>query len=281
MAVVMLSPTRALLDVFVGAQESPTRKPLRVRKRLANITEVEAKRMAVDIEAALREEGRCVVVDERRGARETFPPVPMSGRTLRDALDLAFNDVEEGWRNQRDGDGSWRRARSAIKMIGMDTLCKDVDRKTYAKLREDLERDGKSPSTVRAYIQSVHRVLYFAEREGWIKARPTWKRQRIANARAFTFSAELEREALAYFLAIQQYDMADLFTLGIECGFRLGEMLSLEGCRVDLVQGLALIPDTLAKNGRWRQVVLTTKAREVLTQRVAAWGKGFAVSWLV
>ncbi len=275
MATVMLTPTRALVDVFVGAADNPTRKPLRVRRRLANITEVEAKRLEADIATALREEGKYVVVDEMRGGiRETFPPVPMSGRTLRDALDIAFNDVEEGWRNQRDGDGSWRRARSAIKLIGMDTLCKDVSRKTYAKLREDLERDDKSPATIRAYIQSVHRVLYFAEREGWITARPTWKRQRLSNARQFTFSKELEREALAYFQAIQQHDMADIFTLGIEAGFRLGEILSLEGKRVDLQQGLALIPDALAKNGSWRQVVLTTKAREVLARRIAAWGRG-------
>ncbi len=63
MAVVILSPTRALLDVFVGAQDNPTRKPLRVRKRLANITEVEAKRMEADITRSLRIDGKWTHVD--------------------------------------------------------------------------------------------------------------------------------------------------------------------------------------------------------------------------
>jgi integrase len=272
MAVVMLSPTRALVDVFVGAQENPTRKPLRVRKRLANTTEVEAHRVEADIARALRVDGKWTRADG--DARETLPATPTALRTLRSALELAYNDVEEGWRDQRNGVASFQRARAAIKIIGIETPCREVDRKAYAKVRETLERDGRSKATVRHYLQALHRVLYFAERERWITARPTWTRQPIFNARMFTFSTELEREALAYFQAIQQNDMADLITLGVECGFRLGELLSLEGKRVDLKSGLVLVPNTLSKTASWRQVVLTSRAREVLSRRVSAWEHG-------
>jgi integrase len=117
-------------------------------------------------------------------------------------------------------------------------------------------------------------VLYFAEREGWIAGRPRWKRQRLNNARLFTFTEAQDKEALAYFQAIQQPTMADLYTLGVDAGLRLGELLSLEGQRVDLKSGLVHVTGELAKNGEDRHVVLTSRAKGVLASRIERFGKG-------
>lgn len=261
MPIVSRGALEHVVDVFVAAEANPSRRPRRVRKLLRNATLEQAKRLEAEIRAQIEETGA--------SAKDI-----KSLKLLQDALDLAWNDVEEGWKNQRDGVQSLRRARVACQIVGLTTPVRVVDRKAFVAIREELEGKELAPSTVRAHQLAFHRVLYFAEREGWVSALPKWKCPQIRNGRTFTFSEEQEREIVAYFQAIQQQDMADLFVLGIETGCRLGELLSIEGRRVTIEQCLMLLPGSLTKNGEARQVVLTRKAQSILARRVEAWGVG-------
>lgn len=275
MSFVAVTASRFHLDIFIPAAESPTRKPLRVRKRMVNVTEAEATKLHAEIETALRRDGQWRPASRAGETPEpALPKSPCSERTLSAALELAWNCKEEGWCRNRDGRASFKLAQEAIAVLGTQTPCAKVTRKDFAKVREGLEAKGNSERNIQSKQQALYRVLHFAMKEDWITARPFYKRPKINNARLFTFSPTMEKAVLDYWRAIQCFDMCDLFVLGVECGFRLNEVLTLEGKRVALADSLVLIPDALAKNGQFRQVVATERAREVLRRRMDLHGQG-------
>jgi integrase len=268
----MVSPTSAHIDVFVPPSESPTGKALRVRRRLANTTKLDAELLASEIERDLRTTG---VWTPSAKIVEPIPKKPPQNRTLKAALELAYSDPEEGWHRNKVGERSYAQARAAVEIVGSGLRCAMVTREHFSQLRQQLEAEGAAPATIMRKLQGLYRVLYFAEREGWIARRPKFKRQKLQNARLFTFSPEMERDVIAYFKASNAPEGLDeLFALAIDTGFRLNEALTLEGKRVDMGRGLALIPDALAKNGQFRQVVVLPRSLEVLKARVETYGKG-------
>ena len=266
----MLSPKRASIDIFISPSDSPTGKAIRFRKRFAVESEAAAKALEAKIASSLYETGTW------GGAAPALPPEGRpTGRTLQDALKLAWECPDEGWSRQRDGAKQHKLAKECLSVLGPYTPCAKIGRTDYTKLREAFEARGNSEATVTRKLQALYRVLYYAEREGWIRSRPRITRRKVSNARLFTFDKETEAKALAFWASTEVVpEMQDLFALAIEGGFRERELLTLEGKRVDLPAGLALIPDAFAKNGQFRQVVLTPRAVGILKRRIETHGKG-------
>lgn len=271
-----------LVDVYVPASESPTQKALRIRRKLRATTKTEAEKLAVEIEHALRLHG--VWNEDESAVTLSFPPQgttpygawpATNSKTLGAALTLAWNDLEEGWARNRDGLNSFKSAKEAIMLVGgPDMPCARIRREHYGILREALEKRNLAMGTVNRHMQSLNRVLYFAEREGWIRSRPKFKRPKVSNQRLFTFDDEQIVDSLAYFKAIRCDDMHDLYLIGVDCGLRLGEMLAIEASNVDVRQGLLRVDSEVAKNGERRFVVLTPRVLDMLKARIKTTKQG-------
>lgn len=264
-----------LIDLSIPGQENPTGKAIRFRRRF-RVTQGEAKALDREIEAALRRSGEW----KKPEAPEPAPPLPavqLRGKRLRDALLLAWEDVEEGWNAQRTGQHQEARARSIVNYLGPDRTCASIVRADFMAVRRWLEeakdeetgRPLNAPGTVRQKMQAFSRVLYFAEKAGWISKRPSWKSPKLPEPRQFVFSKADEAVVLAMWPkpTRRQAAFRDLFTLGIDAGFRLQEMLKMRAADVDLTGGFATVTAEVSKTGKPRQVVLVPRALAVLKAR--------------
>lgn len=269
------------IDCFVPANESPTGRLLRVRKRLSakQHDEASAKRLNAEITHSLRTAGRW----RDKSSDPTIPQTQAASaarsgiKTLQDAFKLACSDPEEGFATRRAWQALSSRARRAVDFLGPLTPCARVSRDDYTNLRFHVLGEGKSEQTALNVVRALHRILYFAERSGWISRRPKWKPPTIRNQRKFVFSEEQEATAVAFFEERSEEDIRDAFVLGIECGFRLNEMATLTTSRIDLASATVLIPGDIAKNGEDRYVVLTPKAIALLRSRMVRLAPGALV----
>ncbi len=269
-----------MVDVKVAAELNPSGMQVRIRKGVKS--KEEAIRLEAMIRAKVMETGRWSDTDHDEATRG-----PRKGKslkrgegTLRAALQLAWEDPFEGWKRQKDGQGQYRNAKAVVDFLGEHKLCGDIERDDFVRAMQHFEQEcGNSSDTVCRKLQAFSRTLYFAEQQKWIRGRPQWKRPTPGQPRQFVFSPELEAQVTAYFRDVQlRPDMADLFTLGIETGVRLGEALWLEAADFD-PQNRFLKVHGIDRRGTKnsdavRVVVTSAKAVEVLKRRIGVVGVG-------
>ena len=259
-----------MVDVKVLADRNPSGEDVRVR--VTAKTRDDAIRLEALIRAEVMTTGRWSAKsdEEMAAARST---VSRTTGTLKDALKIAWEHPDEGWHKGRkkSADCQYRNAKMVIDFLGENTLCCNIERADFTRANKHLQEQGNSGDTITRKLQAFSRVLYFAQLEGWIKARPDWKRAPPSKARQFTFTPDLEAKVIDYFLTVAwDEDMADLFRLGIDTGCRLGELLAITKGDVDLhnqfltVRGL----DGVTKNGEVRTAALNKRACEVLRRRI-------------
>lgn len=105
---------------------------------------------------------------------------PPEGRTLRDALALAWECPQEGWSLKgTHGKAEHRRAAECIKALGETLQCVHVAGAHMNALRRAFDGQGLKAGVVEQRLQAFSRILYFAQREGWIAERPYWKRRNV------------------------------------------------------------------------------------------------------
>jgi integrase len=73
-----------------------------------------------------------------------------------------------------------------------------------------------------------------------------------------------EEKKIQRYLAGKNAELLPIFHLALETAMRQGEILSLKWENINLQAGVAHLPET--KNGTWRDVPLSAKARSILTE---------------
>ena len=279
MAYVALGSDRYAFDVFVSPRESVTGKAIRFRIRRSCPAD-KAKALDAEITHAVFTRGTWSPATSEVlgvvGIPASAPAKPNTRATIADALDLAWNDSEDGWKNARAGKRQYENARDVVLILGAHRPCSSITKDDYGMVRTALHEKGNSEATITRKLQAFYRTLHHAEAQGWIKTRPKFKRRKLNNARRFTFSELQEQQCIAYFRANSGMlkGMDELFIAGIDGGFRLNEILTLTGDRVDPKTRLVFIPDEQAKNGEFRQVVITERLADILSRRMEQNGKG-------
>lgn len=132
------------------------------------------------------------------------------------------------------------------------------------------QREGTSNATINRRLAALSKMLTFAMERGYIQVKPKIDRLKEKEGRIRFFSAEEEVAILRWFSTSDNQDMYDLVVLGLDTGFRKGELLKIEGR--DKRDNMLSTWDT--KNGKYRTVPLTKRAQAVLNRRIETHPEG-------
>eukprot|EP01032_Pedospumella_encystans_P001141 gene1141-1324_t len=196
------------VDVKVGAKENPTKKAVRVRATSQD--ETTAKVLEAEIRAAVMRYGKWV---------PNTPTAPSRQQgTLAAALQEAWvhpSGRNRGWKYQKTGKIQYDRAKQCVDLLGPERHCASITTEDYDKLTLHFEKSRNGADTITAKIQSFRRVLWHAERKGWIVRRPLWDRPAPGQPREFVFSPDMEEQTIAYLRHVARNEqMATMFILG-------------------------------------------------------------------
>lgn len=246
------------VDVKVSPKENPTGEVVRIRTTSKD--ETTARRLEAEIRAAVMKHGHW-------SPEAGSAPSKMQG-TLSAALDEAWSYPTgrlRGWKYQKAGKTQYTRAESCIKILGPDRHCATVTTADFERLTKFFEKEGNSSDTINYKIQALRRVLWHAQRKGWITHRPLWDRPAPGAPRDFIYDPDLEAKVIAFFReTVRRPLFADLFILGIETGMRLGELLKSWAGDWQLNAGIVVVRAVNAKSGSARAITLTERAKETI-----------------
>lgn len=221
-------------------------------RRLAEkwATETEA-----DIARGIWEDPRLRVIDEQE--------IP----TLHDALNVYFERVtknKKGWKQELNRIKKWQNHPIAKKRIDR------IRRRDIALWAEERIAEGRARTTITNDLQPLegcmrfHIALLDLQIENPVKAYRDLKILPKGRGHRSRRLQEGEEEAMLAALGdgLDGQEMQVIFTLAIESGMRLGEMLSIKREWLDKQQQTVRLPDT--KNDDARTVYLSSKAMEAL-----------------
>lgn len=121
-----------------------------------------------------------------------------------------------------------------------------------------------SPNTVRLELALLSSVFKLAQVEwGYCNNNPVLavRKPKIGKGRERRLSKK-EEKIISNDFETYDYELYVIFHIAIESAMRQGEILSLDWKNINLSVGTAHLPET--KNGTWRDVPLSKKARELL-----------------
>ena len=245
------------VDVKVGAKDNPTGEKVRVRATASD--ETTAYTLEAEIVKAIRKHGAW--------KPDTATAPSRSQGTLAAALEEAWNcptGRKRGWKYQRSGKAAYAGAKACIEVLGPERHCATITIKDFDLLTLHFEKLGNATNTINVKIQSFRRVLFYAQRLGWIASRPAWERPSAPPPREFIFSDDLEKEVIHFFKVRHNLMMATVFKLGIETGLRLNELLTSTVGDWDLTEGVVRVRSAVAKSGSLRMVTLTDEAKATI-----------------
>ncbi len=258
-----------MVDVKVGAKDNPTNQPVRIRVTVHD--EKLAKKREAEIRAAIMTHGTWNADMMVEGVHGNAKRKVIG--TLGDALEEAWSypsGRKRGWKFQRTGTRSYQLAKMCVDFFDADRMCASIKSEDIDRLVSYLTAQNLASDSINTYIQPFYRVLWHAQRKGWVVNRPIWERLAPGRPRQFIFTEELVVKVTDYFRDIERDPrLADLFVLGIETGMRLNELLRSRVKQWDLKDRLVYIPHEHSKSGVGRYVTLTDEAIAIITPLVA------------
>ncbi|EPO9964567.1 site-specific integrase [Enterobacter roggenkampii] len=188
--------------------------------------------------------------------------------TLRYALDKYVNTVsseKKGWRQELYRANVIKRYDIAG-LLMHEISSVDISNYRDERLNSIHERTKKkiSGNTVRLELAFLSSVFKLAQVEwGVCNNNPVLavRKPKIGKGRERRLLKSEERKITKYF-ELHDENMNIVFHLALETAMRQGEMIGLLWENVNLSIGVAHLPET--KNGTWRDVPLSKKARELL-----------------
>ena len=222
------------------------------RRQLRAKTKAEAQeRMAKELAA----------VKEDAGPREGF--------TLEQARRLS---LEVRWAGKACETTAAGYSADVVAFFGEATALASINAQEVERLRAYLRAKGNSNATINWKASCLQSMLRDANLHGRLDVVPALpKRLRMNNQKVRVLSDEEVQGFRLVFQAHGHPEAADLVVFLVETGCRWSEAESLRAKQVDLKNGRMLLPKT--KNGRPRTVPLTSRAQEVLRERVTGGGE--------
>ena len=246
------------VDVKVSGKDNPTGEVVRVRATSQD--ETTARRLEAEIRAAIMKHG-C-------WSPEIGSAPTRTQGTLAAALEEAWSYPTgrlRGWKYQRSGKIQYARANMCIAVLGPDRHCASITTDDFDRLTRHFEKSGNTIDTINIKIQAFNRLLWHAQRKGWIQYRPLWDRPSPTAPHDFVFDADLEAKVIHFLNDVKKRPAtAALFILGIETGLRIGELLSSLKGDWQLAAGIVVVRAVNSKSGTARAVTLTDRAKEVI-----------------
>lgn len=186
------------------------------------------------------------------------------GYTLRDAHDLAWRLI---WSQHKPAGQKTHQVfcRAVFREIPEQTLLKDITFDTVLEAVEAWEEDGNGGQTVNHKVTHLSTMLDVALDKGWIDGKPKMLRRRPGKHRLRWFSELEEVKMLNLCTHLEMHELRDFIVVGIDTGFRRGELLGLRPN--DFVNGMVHLHAGETKTDKARAVPATDRVAEILTRR--------------
>lgn len=143
--------------------------------------------------------------------------------TLRGLLDYTYH---QRWKGKKAAESLTRSARLMVEELGYETR---VDSLTYETIGEAcfrLEAKGNKASTINRKLAGLSVMLGYAVKLGVIEQAPELEYGEEYEGRIRYFSDEEEASLMEYFS--NDADMRDMLMIGLDLGYRQGEILGLQ-----------------------------------------------------
>lgn len=182
---------------------------------------------------------------------------------LQDAIEQVYDTK---WKNNKDGLGSYRRAKGLVNQLGNVVLSSIEDDAVEGLIRK-LETTGITPATVNRYLATLKTILkHFRLQADFIKLK------KEKNGRIRVLSKEEEAIAVGL-LRIAEHqgkkpyytEAADMVEVLADTGMRLSELLDLRYEDVNFTSNLISI--WINKGDRPRSIPMTKRARSIMEDR--------------
>lgn len=205
-----------------------------------------------------------------RGASKALPEALPAGPacwTLQKAFDETVRHV---WRGTAGAPKACINANQALVFFGPDTLTSEITSTWILEWMEELQVESEnSNATCNKKLSALRVMLTRAMEYGGLPTLPRIKRYKESEHRIRWYSDAEEETMLATAEHLGLPELRDFIIVGLDTGFRRGELLGLSVR--DYHNGMLMLHAGETKNGQARSVPVRTKrVRAILAARQAA-----------
>ena len=191
--------------------------------------------------------------------------------TLKDALDKTLSlPKPEGWRDTAYGPVAKLAVDEAIKTLGPDILLQEINRDLIDAWVHSCEASGNSNSTINRKLSALSKVMGVAIEHGGLLSKPKFPpRRKEPVGRIRQLSKDEEAQLLRTFRHLGYGEHADVVTVLIDTGMRLGELWNLRPQDIDIKTNTLMIygeEGKGTKNGKIRSVPMTKRVRATVVR---------------
>jgi integrase len=184
--------------------------------------------------------------------------------TLRQAFDTTYDMY---WRGSKSDEKVTLNIKQLEAYFGKNRPVTEVTTKEIDDFIVGQKRKNLSNATINRKLATLSKTLRLAHEQGKLKAMPVFHRQKEGQGRIRWVTKEEESLILQTMEQWNQHDLYDAMIVSIDTGLRRSELERLTSS--DITKEGIYVGDFEhgTKNGTFRVVPLTTRAREVLTRR--------------
>jgi integrase len=235
--------------------------PSRFRKAFKTHEEAtkEEQRRSILIEAGLQSHLEPPPAPRRVNGKATPQATPAG--TLEQAFRLTSRDV---WDHRRS-DTSKRQAKVVLRMLGENTLCKDVTTSMIREMADELTDQGLVGNTINQKLSALSMMLKTAADEGWIETLPRIKRRTAGTHRVRWLDGQEELEVLEQCQSLGLLSLRDFVICAIDTGFRRMELLGFS--LKDYRNGMLHLHGDQTKTAKPRSIPVTSRVAEIISRR--------------
>lgn len=205
--------------------------------------------------------------------KATGSPLEASGRpakqaagtnTLKDAHDLTWR---LRWSQDKPAGQKTHQVfcRAIFREFPADTPLSEITFDSVLEAVEAWEDEGNGGQTVNHKVGHLSVMLTTAMEKGWINAMPRLPRRKPGKHRIRWMDGAEESKVLSMCRQLGLHDLYDLIVVGVDTGFRRGELLGLR--RNDYVNGMLHLHEGETKTDKARAVPVTNRVAEILNRR--------------
>ena len=213
----------------------------------------------------MRMEGKIASNSEQRAAKRKALQEEQARYTFNRLWGL-FEEAKAG--NRTIYDDRLRYTRHIAPDIGQKSI-PELTVHDFDKLRARLEREGKSPQTVKHVLTLVKRLLNFALAKGYVESIPGSLRitmPSVDNMVTENLTQEQVQRLLSALDEEPDQNLASLVRLALFTGMRRGALLNLKWDDLDFERGFITLRGDVAKKKRTEVIPMNEQARQILQQ---------------
>lgn len=159
-----------------------------------------------------------------------------TSKSIRTLKFLREHTWREKWRDLKSGREQHQKSQAVLDILGADTDIRDIDGGSYLTLKAAFRARGNSNATINRKASALSAMLTEAVRQQWITSKPYYGWLEESQGRERQLSLNEENGLLRFCREAGEGEYADLFSVAINTGARMGELTRMLVRDVDLLE---------------------------------------------